>query len=265
MSQSEFNPAPVTAMVGQVWRTKAGGLFVIPEGINPLNFDLVEMVRDEHGFTIWRGGEQPVAADALVLVRLRSGTLAARPSLVSDLRWDHRESPGDIVAYKVVEEASAEPAGQVVDAEIKEPSISAEEVAAVDKAFAEFAGDQQPTDVGIDPGAAGGDRAFMTVYIPPGYDLLFDVLMRAFSQAAVGKGSERHGGGGLRFEEQPMTTINRTLGSVDGFLYQAAKKAAESRRLPDGRAQAELYGAINYLAGAVIAYDTWAKESLPEG
>lgn len=105
MSQSEFNPAPATARAGQVWRTGAGGLYTIPCDINPLGFDLVEMVCDEDGFTIWRGGDQPVAAGALVLVRLRSGTLSNRPSLVSSLRWDHQASTGDIVAYKVVEAA----------------------------------------------------------------------------------------------------------------------------------------------------------------
>ena len=41
-----------------------------------------------------------------------------------------------------------------------------------------------------------------------------------------------------------------------GFaLGQAAKKAHESQRLPAGRDVAELLGAINYLAGAVIALE----------
>ena len=41
-----------------------------------------------------------------------------------------------------------------------------------------------------------------------------------------------------------------------GFaLGQAAKKAQESMRLPAGRDVAELLGAINYLAGAVIALE----------
>ena len=52
-----------------------------------------------------------------------------------------------------------------------------------------------------------------------------------------------------------MTTINAMLGSVDGFLYQAIKKTVESKRLPKDRAVAELLGAINYLAGAVIALE----------
>ena len=102
------------------------------------------------------------------------------------------------------------------------------------------------------------------VRVPAGYDKLFRVLMAALDQAASGKGKERHASDGVAFEDQPMSSINRTLNSVDGLLYQAAKKAQESRRLPDGRAQAELLGAINYLAGAAIAYDTWASGLLPQ-
>lgn len=99
----------------------------------------------------------------------------------------------------------------------------------------------------------------------PGYEALADVLVRAFKQASEGKGKERHAGEGVPFERQPMSTINIEQGSIDGFLYQARKKALEAKRLPDGRAQAELLGAINYLAGAVIALDTWAAGTLPGG
>lgn len=108
------------------------------------------------------------------------------------------------------------------------------------------------------------DVVIREVRVPAGYDKLFRVLMAALDQAASGKGKDRHASDGVAFEDQPMSSINRTLGSVDGFLYQAAKKAQESRRLPSGRAQAELYGAINYLAGAAIAYDTWASGLLPQ-
>lgn len=86
----------------------------------------------------------------------------------------------------------------------------------------------------------------------PGYEPLAKVLWMAHQQAAVGKGADRHGNG-LPFHEQPMFTIAQTLGSIDGLLFQAAKKAAESRRLETReRAVAELLGAINYLAGAAL-------------
>jgi hypothetical protein len=103
----------------------------------------------------------------------------------------------------------------------------------------------------------------MTDMDHPDYTKLASVLKAAYDQAARGKGKERHASDGQPFELQPMSAINQVLGSIDGFLYQAAKKAQEARRLPYGRAQAELLGAINYLAGAVIALDTWASGTLP--
>lgn len=109
-----------------------------------------------------------------------------------------------------------------------------------------------------DPGTEGD--VSMTA---EGYEKLAAVFQRAYNQAAHGKGKERHATTGMAFENQPMSSINQTLGGIDGFLYQAAKKAAEARRLPAPRAQAELLGAINYLAGAVIALDTWAAGTLP--
>lgn len=41
-------------------------------------------------------------------------------------------------------------------------------------------------------------------------------------------------------------------GSTQGDVFQAAKKAIESTRLPTDRAIHELHGAIVYLAAAVI-------------
>lgn len=113
------------------------------------------------------------------------------------------------------------------------------------------------------PQATGGTPAITTL-AAEGYETLAAVLARAFEQASSGKGKERHAGAGVPFERQPMATINMEQGSIDGFLYQARKKALEAKRLPAGRAQAELLGAINYLAGAVIALDTWAAGTLPQ-
>lgn len=84
----------------------------------------------------------------------------------------------------------------------------------------------------------------------PGYESLANVLVRAFNQASAGKGKERHAQD-LPFDAQPMQKLCELYGP--GFaLGQAAKKAQESQRLPHDRAIAELLGAINYLAGAVI-------------
>lgn len=92
---------------------------------------------------------------------------------------------------------------------------------------------------------------WQTPTVKPGYETLAGVLVEALHQAQSGKGHERHANG-LPFEEQPMASINETLGSIDGYLFQAHKKSMESRVLPHDRAVAELLGAINYLAGAVL-------------
>lgn len=90
-----------------------------------------------------------------------------------------------------------------------------------------------------------------------GYGSLRDVLERAYAQAAIGKGCERHAGGNP-FDEQPMQDLIKLYG-VGFALGQAAKKSQESQRLPAGRDVAELLGAINYLAGAVIALERGRK------
>jgi len=90
---------------------------------------------------------------------------------------------------------------------------------------------------------------------PAGYECLAEVLDAALMQAATGKGAERHAGD-RPFATQPMQEITRMVGV--GFpLGQAMKKAQEagtmaSRGQTDA-ARRELLGAINYLAGAVLA------------
>lgn len=85
----------------------------------------------------------------------------------------------------------------------------------------------------------------------PGYTHLSDVFARAYQQAALGKGAERHADN-RPFTEQPMQTISDLLGNHQGLLYQAMKKIQESNRLDTDAAVRELLGAINYIAGAVI-------------
>ena len=90
---------------------------------------------------------------------------------------------------------------------------------------------------------------------PAGYECLAEVLDAALMQAASGKGAERHAGS-RPFATQPMQEITRMVGV--GFpLGQAMKKAQEagtmaSRGQTDA-ARRELLGAINYVAGAVLA------------
>lgn len=90
---------------------------------------------------------------------------------------------------------------------------------------------------------------------PNPYGALEDVFNDAHDQASEGKGKERHASG-EPFEQQTICQTTRAHGI--GFATgQAEKKARESHRLlkmENGRerAVAELLGAINYLAAAII-------------
>lgn len=86
---------------------------------------------------------------------------------------------------------------------------------------------------------------------PKGYEELAQVLMEALCQAAYGKGKERHGSDNPILH-QPIITTPLTQGSPDGLTYQVSKKAIESGRLPAERGDAELMGAVNYAACAII-------------
>ena len=101
-------------------------------------------------------------------------------------------------------------------------------------------------------------KTFKDIQPVPGYEHLEHILVAAYEQAAKGKGAERHAND-KPFGEQPMQTIAQSYNSVDGLMFQVSKKLQESRGLPDGRAQAEVLGAIVYSAGVHLAYDTWAR------
>lgn len=91
-----------------------------------------------------------------------------------------------------------------------------------------------------------------TLIAEPGYERLVAVMKAAHNQAAHGKGKERHAND-LPFEEQRMLSICKLQGSPDGMTYQVIKKLTEGLAMPEHhRKVAELYGAINYLAGIVI-------------
>ena len=64
--------------------------------------DLTQLIKDEHGFTIWRGGAQPdETRGKAVFVKLRDGTETSALEDVATLRWSHTDTVSDIVAYKV--------------------------------------------------------------------------------------------------------------------------------------------------------------------
>lgn len=92
----------------------------------------------------------------------------------------------------------------------------------------------------------------------PGYEKLADVLQRAYEQAALGKGKDRHASE-KPFHEQPMQDLIRLHG-VGFATGQASKKSVEGVKLPTVERQvAELLGAIVYLSGTVIAIEAAAS------
>ena len=91
-----------------------------------------------------------------------------------------------------------------------------------------------------------------------GYEQLETILGEALEQAAAGKGKERHATG-QAFEDQPMQLISKLLDDNHGLAFQAIKKIQESLRLSPDRAERELLGAINYIAGMIIFLRARAK------
>lgn len=90
--------------------------------------------------------------------------------------------------------------------------------------------------------------------VMPGYEPLAMTLQSALDQAQAGKGKERHANG-RTFDRQPIMEIGRMVGL--GYpTGQAQKKTQEAvgmaARGQTDRAVAELLGAINYLAAAIL-------------
>lgn len=97
------------------WTTYLGGdtdwpLAVVNDFGNPTsdapNYKLIELVKDENGFTIWRGGEQPAETHGQeAVMRLHDGPTVKAPA--DKMNWAPT-SANPIVAYKVVEQATAQ-------------------------------------------------------------------------------------------------------------------------------------------------------------
>lgn len=96
----------------------------------------------------------------------------------------------------------------------------------------------------------------MTTPTDDGYDVLRAVFADAVTQANAGKGKERHAGAGEAFHDQQIVQFGEWMGGSPVFaIGQACKKSIESTRLSPDRARAELLGALNYLAAAIIVLD----------
>jgi len=87
----------------------------------------------------------------------------------------------------------------------------------------------------------------------PDYDSLRKTLNEALEQASNGKGMERHADK-EPFEKQTSMIIAKLVKDhlAAPFVFQAIKKAVESKRLSPSHAIHELLGAINYIAMSII-------------
>ena len=87
---------------GEIWVRNSGREYLSRESNN----DLIELVKDENGFTIWHGGEQPAETHGQESVmRLRDGPTVKAPA--DKMNWAPT-SANPIVAYKVVEQSTAQ-------------------------------------------------------------------------------------------------------------------------------------------------------------
>jgi len=117
------------------------------------------------------------------------------------------------------------------------------------------------------PRAAAPERSDSYQTISTMYAPLKSVLKLAYQQSASGKGKDRHANG-KPFLEQPIMEIGRMVGM--GYQTgQAMKKAQEAggmvQRGQHEAAQAELLGAINYLAAAFILIGEIAAKQAVDG
>lgn len=91
----------------------------------------------------------------------------------------------------------------------------------------------------------------LVINVPGEYVSLGLVMQSAIEQASKGKGKERHASEGEDYEDQIICEVARRVGL--GYpLGQAVKKIYESQRIGGERGVAELLGALNYVAAAVI-------------
>lgn len=95
---------------GRAWRSGSvgGSSFCLPELSEDWNTSFVTRAEYEaalaknDGWIEWGGGECPVDGDAVVDVKFKSqGQNTDGEALASQYYWDHRNQPGDIIAYRL--------------------------------------------------------------------------------------------------------------------------------------------------------------------
>jgi len=93
----------------------------------------------------------------------------------------------------------------------------------------------------------------------PGYEVLANIMHRAYEQAALGKGKERHAND-KPFHLQPIAIGAQHFG-IGSTLFQMFKKAEECQRLPADAAVRELLGAMVYAAATIMEIERLVASS----
>ena len=78
------------------------------------------VVPDEDGWLPWYGGECPVDAGTVVEVRYKGGP-AIGVAQAHSICWEHIDKAGDVIAYRIIKEAEADPYAEL-KAAAKDPT-----------------------------------------------------------------------------------------------------------------------------------------------
>lgn len=78
------------------------------------------VVPDEDGWLPWYGGECPVDPDTMVEVRYKGGP-AIGVAQAHSICWEHIDKAGDVIAYRIIKEAEADPYAEL-KAAAKDPT-----------------------------------------------------------------------------------------------------------------------------------------------
>lgn len=93
---------------GSPWTYRSDGGFAYFSGMTHER-DLIELVQDENGWRPWKAtanSQCPVSDSTFVEIRVANGVSLTNPKKAGDCMWGHRGGGYEIVAYRIVEEAS---------------------------------------------------------------------------------------------------------------------------------------------------------------
>lgn len=107
MTREEIAAMAMQALAADIQHYRPGWFKSIAKNAVLLADALIEELEKtkKGGWIKWSGGERPVSYDTFVKYRVRiigDGPEYCGPLQAGQLRWDHRNHPGDIIEYMVV-------------------------------------------------------------------------------------------------------------------------------------------------------------------